>query len=330
MSVVGSRFLPSVASMSLILNCLQQKILHDHKNEVWFVQFSNSGKYLASSSSDCTAIIWMVKEDDTLLLKHCISGHGKPVSFVAWSPDDTMLLTCGNKEVLKLWDVDTGICKLTFGSPADCVISSCAWFPDSKKIVCGSSEPHNRIWTCDFEGNELEVWEGERIPKVSDLAVTPEGNHLIICSSREIWVRDFPRGKEWVISEEHSITSLSVSSDGQFLIVNLNSQEIHLWSILGNCKVADRFTGHKQGKYVIRSCFGGSNSLFIASGSEDSQVYIWHRHQGKPIQVLSGHSMTVNSVSWNPTKPHMLASASDDRTVRIWVGSRNPCQSPFP
>lgn len=34
------------------------QILSDHKNEVWFVQFSNNGDYLASSSSDCTAIIW--------------------------------------------------------------------------------------------------------------------------------------------------------------------------------------------------------------------------------------------------------------------------------
>lgn len=37
------------------------QILTEHKNEVWFVQFSNNGDYLASSSSDCTAIIW--KED---------------------------------------------------------------------------------------------------------------------------------------------------------------------------------------------------------------------------------------------------------------------------
>lgn len=38
--------------------CLQ--ILTEHKNEVWFVQFSNNGEYLASSSSDCSAIIWKV------------------------------------------------------------------------------------------------------------------------------------------------------------------------------------------------------------------------------------------------------------------------------
>ncbi|KAJ0967441.1 hypothetical protein J5N97_024358 [Dioscorea zingiberensis] len=302
--------------------CVQT--LDAHKNEVWFVQFSNAGEYLASSSKDCTAIIWEIKEDDTLSLKHTLEGHVKPVSSIAWSPDDTMLLTCGNAEVLKLWDVMTGTCKLTMNNQVNRVISSCAWFPNSKKIVCGSYEPDNRIHTCDVEGNELEVWEGERMPKVSDLAVTPDGNSLIsICSNREIWIRDFRKGTERVIPEEHSITSLSLSRDGKFMIVNLNSEEIHLWSVYTASNTPHRYRGHKQGKYVIRSCFGGSDCLFLASGSEDSKIYIWQRHDEAPIQILSGHSLTVNCVSWNPSKPHMLASASDDRTIRIWMATRN-------
>jgi len=44
--------------ISHIHACLQ--ILCGHNNEVWFVRFSNNGDYLASSSSDCTAIIWKV------------------------------------------------------------------------------------------------------------------------------------------------------------------------------------------------------------------------------------------------------------------------------
>lgn len=186
-----------------------------------------------------------------------------------------MLLTCGTGESLKLWNVDTGECNLKFRGSVDYIISSCAWFPNSEKIVCASSEPAsspNRIFICDLEGQELEVWAGDRIPKVSDLAVTPDGQHLIFVSCNDIWIRELPKGREWRFREKQTISSLSLSGDGQSLVVNLSSQEIHLWKINESSTVPEKFKGHKQDKFVIRSCFGGSNSLFISSGSEDSQV----------------------------------------------------------
>ncbi|KAK9282019.1 hypothetical protein L1049_004930 [Liquidambar formosana] len=294
------------------------QILTDHKNEVWFVQFSNNGEYLASASSDCTAIIWKVLEDDKVTLKHTLRSHQNAVSFVAWSPDDTKLLTCGNMEVLKLWDVETGTCKHTFGNHGF-IVSSCAWFPGSKRLVCGSSDPEKGIYMWDCDGNEIKAWKGMRMPKVLDLAVTPDGENLIsIFSDKEIRILNVRTNAERVISEEHPITSLSVSGDSKFLIVNLNSQEIHMWDVAGRWDKPLKYTGHMQDRYVIRSCFGGLNSTFIASGSENSQVYIWNRRHSKPIEVLFGHLMTVNCVSWNPKRPRMLASASDDQTIRIW------------
>jgi WD repeat-containing protein 26 len=49
----------------------------------------------------------------------------------------------------------------------------------------------------------------------------------------------------------------------------------------------------------------------------DGKVYIWHRYLEQLVHVLEGHKEMVNSVAWHPTHPHMLASASDDRTVRM-------------
>ncbi|KAL2900342.1 WD repeat-containing protein WDS-like protein [Bienertia sinuspersici] len=260
----------------------------------------------------------LVVDDGKFILKHTLKSHQMAVSFVAWSPDDTMLLTCGNIEVVKLWDIETGMCKHTFGDQGF-IASSCAWFPDSKRLVCGSSEPEKGICMWDCEGNELKVWRGARMPKVLDLAVTSDGEYLISAfSDKEIRILNVGASTEHVISEKHPITSLSVSADGKFFIVNLNSKEIHMWDVAGKWREPLKYVGHEQNKYVIRSCFGGFNNSFIASGSENSEVYIWNRQKSDPIAILYGHSMTVNSVSWNPRNSRMMASASDDQTVRIW------------
>uniref|UniRef100_A0A2P2MMW9 Putative WD repeat-containing protein C343.04c n=1 Tax=Rhizophora mucronata TaxID=61149 RepID=A0A2P2MMW9_RHIMU len=123
---------------------------------------------------------------------------------------------------------------------------------------------------------------------------------------------------EQVIEEEEMITSFSLSKDNKFLLVNLVNQEIHLWSIEGDPKIVCKYKGHIRTRFIIRSCLGGFEQSFVASGSEDSQVYIWHRGTGELLLALPGHSGAVNCVSWSPANLHMLASASDDRTIRIW------------
>ena len=60
-----------------------------------------------------------------------------------------------------------------------------------------------------------------------------------------------------------------------------------------------------QGFYMIHSCFGGVDQSFVASGSEDNKVYIFHVKRDEPIAVLSGHTRTVNCVAWNPVYPQV-------------------------
>lgn len=58
--------------------------------------------------------------------------------------------------------------------------------------------------------------------------------------------------------------------------------------------------------------------LILLPFPSDHKVYIWHRRGELPIAELTGHTRTVNCVSWNPAIPGLMASASDDGTVRVW------------
>ncbi|KAL2464934.1 transducin family protein/WD-40 repeat family protein [Abeliophyllum distichum] len=259
------------------------QILQEHSNEVWFLQFSHNGEYLASSSSDCLVIIWEVKVDGQISLKHRLSGHQKPVSYISWSPDDHQLLTCGVEEAVRRWDTASGECLHVYEKSGLGLIN-CAWAPDGRRIFCGVTDKSICMW--DLEGKEVECWKGQKSIRISDLGISSDGKQLITTTG--------------------------------FCLLAYQTKNFHLWSIDGSVILVAKYRGHKRSRLVVRSCFGGLEQAFIASGSEDSQVYIWHRVSGELILTLPGHSGAVNCVSWNPANPHMLASASDDRTIRIW------------
>ncbi|KAK1438013.1 hypothetical protein QVD17_03814 [Tagetes erecta] len=292
------------------------QILQEHQDEVWYLQFSQNGKYLASSSSDNSAIIWEVDSDGEVSLKHRLIGHQKPISSISWSPDDDQILTCGIEEVVRRWDVTSGECLRVYEKGLLGLIS-CNWSPDGKCVFSGLTDKSIIMW--DLDGKEMDCLKGQKTIRISDLHLTSDGKLIVtVCKETMILLIDRESRTERRIEEEQMIVSFTLSRDNKYLLVCLVNEELHLWSIESHIQLLRKYKGHKRSRFIVRACFGGLEQAFIASGSEDSQVYIWHRQSGELIETLEGHSGAVNCISWNPMNPQMLASASDDRTIRIW------------
>lgn len=102
--------------------------LDQHRDEVWFLQFSPDGSKLATASKDSRVYIY---DTETLKPLRILSEHRSSVAYVAWSPDNRWLVSCSQDKTARLWSVEVGQdgfhCKLqvrltTFLSPE----SACA------------------------------------------------------------------------------------------------------------------------------------------------------------------------------------------------------------
>jgi len=69
------------------------------------------------------------------------------------------------------------------------------------------------------------------------------------------------------------------------------------------------------------------NAAICASSSADGYIKLWNlqdsvtgskeQHLLEPSVTCGGHTRGINDIAWNPVSP-FLASASDDKTVRLW------------
>ncbi|BFZ07001.1 hypothetical protein BsWGS_10039 [Bradybaena similaris] len=292
------------------------QILWDHQDEVWHCQFSPDGTRLATGSKDNKLIIWNV-DNEYYECHHyrTLEEHKFSVGYIAWCPDNTHILICGPDDTneVYIYNVLTGEVRQKIHQNADDSLTYAAWMPDGRKFVVGGVK--GQFFYCDIDGHIIDTWEGVR---VQGLAALDEKVVLAADTHNRIRGYNFDTLQEIpLIQEDHPIMTFVLDSKKELVLVNVASQGCHLWNLKDKVLLC-KFHGHSQAFFTIYSSFGGLNEDYVASGSEDHKVFIWHTRRETPVAVLEGHRQTVNCVHWNPVEPGMLATASDDGTVRIW------------
>ncbi|OMH84571.1 WD repeat-containing protein 26 [Zancudomyces culisetae] len=291
-----------------------QHILHGHKDEVWYLAFSNMGDRIASGSKDSSVIIWNAK---TTKLIHTLNGHGNAISALAWSPDDKYLLSASNDMVLRLWDTQTGNFIRQYARHTD-FVTACKWMPDGSSFISGGLDKNMFMWS--VEGKILHSWN---VPRIHDLSVSSDGTKILVADNEnKILLFNFATKTPYsAIKEVSNILSISFALDSKFALVGVQNSQLHLWDLEAQ-KIILTYDGHKQGTYVSRCTFAAPNESLVVCGSADGNVHVWSRRSGSTIQVLHGHKGNVNCCAWSYSNKHLyLATASDDHTVRIWTSA---------
>ena len=291
--------------------------LTEHRDDVNSVSFSPDGKTIASAVDDNTVRVWDI---NTWTEKATLIGHTSDILSVSFSPDGKTIATGSADHTVRMWDVNTWRERTTLTGHKDDV-NSVAFSPDGKTIATGGSDKTVRVWNADTGTRKGTL---PHKAEVNSVSFSPDGKTLATGSEDHtirLWDVNTWREKTTLIGQR-----VSFSPDGKTLATaSNNSETVQVWDVNTWTKKAI-YTGHKWG---VNSISFSPDSTTLATGGADSvgrgpyrsvnsgTVRVWDIKTITEKARFTGHTDTVNSVSFSPDGT-TLASGSADGTVRLW------------
>ncbi|MCF3608541.1 hypothetical protein L2E81_18910 [Planktothrix agardhii 1033] len=200
---------------------------------------SPDGQILVSGSADNTIKIWQLSTGEEL---RTLTGHSESVNSVAISPDGQILVSGSDDKTIEIWQLSTGQKLRTLTGAGS--INSLAISPDGQ--ILASSHTVMGSMGCLFD-TTIKIWQlstGEELRTltvvdwwVNSLAISPDGQTLVIGGDYTITIWDLSTGQELGTLTGHSehsdeVKSLAISPDGQTLVSGGDDGTIMIWRVV--------------------------------------------------------------------------------------------------
>ncbi len=236
-----------------------------------------------------------------------------PVYTVSLSPDGKYIISGGQDERIKIWNIDKGSLIYTLKGH-DGPIFSVSFSPDGKLIASGSLDQTIKIWKIGRD-KPVRTLEGHK-SWVKSVVFSPKGEYIASGSldqTIKIWKIGIGRLVRTLKGHKDSLLSVSFSPDGKYIASGSADHSIKIWKT-GTGRLARTLKGHKD--WVLSVSFS-PDGRYIASGSKDTSIKIWETGTGRLVRTLKGHKDWVLSVSFSPDGRY-IASGSADHSIKIW------------
>jgi WD40 repeat protein len=206
-------------------------------------------------------------------------------------------------------------------------INALVYSADGKTLTSDGLQSQ-RLWDTET-GKEIAVLWGH-VSTVTDVAYAPDGKTLASVGRDGVHLWDVATRKElaWFkAGEREKPHRLAFSPDGRTIATVNGSAVLALWDAAGRGhRVTVEVRSEAATGWSLKAVAFGPSAMMIVTGgscqgsardSEMGALVLWDPKDGRQLDTIPCHAGAVNALAVSPDGK-MLATASDDQTVKIW------------
>ncbi len=278
------------------------------RSGVFHVTWSPDGKWLAASGKSGKkglVVLWDAAGKEGL----SVAPPEGDIFSAVFSPDSKHLVTAGDDNHVRLWDLATGR-ELWVGAEHARSVYVVAFSPDGRRIASGGGDHRIIIWDA-ATGKVLHQLTGHT-ERVLGLVFTPDSGRLISAcgatdsndrTTGQVKVWDVPSGKELyeLRGGDRGVITLALSPDGRRLAGACLNQTVCVWELTSG-KPCLSLAGHTRGVFGVAFSADGKRLASCAGewNGDKGEVKLWDVAAGKELRTLSGYHAPVWSVAFSP------------------------------
>ncbi len=302
-----------------------------HDGAVYSARFSPNGRLVATGGYDKMVMVWKPDEVESVDIQAQIegkegakpnylrlAGHDGPVRCVAFSPNGSLVLSGGEDNALRLWDVASGEpVKSLRGHGKE--VRSCVFSPDGEWILSGGHDASVRLWNvAGYE--EVRVLHATVFAGHADAILaaryTKDGSRIVTASRDRtaiLWnaqtgerLHQFEEGHEFLASHA------AFFPGKQRLATGAGDNSVRIWDLATGTQLHALTPTGRIGAVAVAP---DGNSL--VTGAPGNDLAVWDANSGQPLATLTGHTDEVSVIVFSPVGDR-LATGDELGHIRLW------------
>jgi WD40 repeat protein/energy-coupling factor transporter ATP-binding protein EcfA2 len=288
----------------------EQNRLEGHTNYVQSVSFSPDGTLVASSSYDKTIKIWSIFSKKVTTLQ----GYKHTIWDVSFSPNNQFLISASGDKEVRLWN----LAKNSFQpfKAHNAPVSSASFSPDGKVFITADIDGLMILWNLQNISYPKKIESRNGGIRQIRFNTNPNYCQFAETSTKEgkltLWnCEEFELQKATIQANLSDVYSFSFDPNADRLVTSSRNGVISIFRLNGQLI---QHLQQAQEAFATSVNFSIDGQIIAASMS-NGDLKVWDR-SGNFIQGFQAHNTRANSISFNSSG--LLASASDDKTVKVW------------